>query len=80
MIAEQRMKSYDKDKDGFLGQEELEKYGWPSKPERFDTNSDGRLSLFEVAARLSGARRERQGRGVFSTDMSTGFAVMGLAS
>ncbi|MBC8354228.1 MAG: hypothetical protein H8E66_19720 [Planctomycetes bacterium] len=56
---------YDLNRDRFVDADEMEKTGWPSDPALFDTDKDGKITVFEVAARFA---KKRQDRGVEQED------------
>ena len=55
--AEDRMRRYDSNKDGFLSSEEMRRFS--GNPMDFDRNKDGKLSLKELSVRYA---RRREGR------------------
>lgn len=56
---------YDLNRDGFVDAEEMEKTGWPQDPSLYDTNKDGKITVFELARRFA---EKRQSRGVEQED------------
>lgn len=63
--AERWFVRYDLNRDRFIDAKEMEKTGWPSDPSLFDTDLDGKITVFEVAARFA---QKRQDRGVEQED------------
>ena len=57
--AESRMKSYDKNNDQFLDENELKEGRWSDSPMQYDKNRDGKLSLQELATRYARRRTSR---------------------
>lgn len=47
-LANQRLKRYDRNRNGVLDEHEVEGSGWPPDPERFDLNKDGRIDHSEL--------------------------------
>lgn len=60
--AEERMRRYDRDRDGFLSKEELSGGRWSDDPMQYDRNRDGRLSASELAVRYANRRVAEQER------------------
>ena len=54
--ASERFARYDRNKDGFLSQEELRAGRWSDDPMTYDRNKDGRISLSEMAVRYARRR------------------------
>lgn len=61
--AEERMRRYDRNKDGFLTSDELSSR-WEGNPMDFDRNRDGKLSAAELTVRYA---RRREGAAAAST-------------
>jgi hypothetical protein len=49
--AEDRMRRYDENRDGFLDRQEISRNRWSDDPFAFDQNRDGRISSRELALR-----------------------------
>jgi Ca2+-binding EF-hand superfamily protein len=58
--ADERMRRYDKNNDGFLDENEVKEARWSDSLSQWDRNRDGRLSRQEVAARYARRREQRQ--------------------
>ncbi|QDV64715.1 EF hand [Crateriforma conspicua] len=56
--ATERMQRYDRNKDGFLSSNEMERFS--GDPMAFDRNKDGKLSLDELAVRYARRREARE--------------------
>ncbi|QEG41444.1 EF-hand domain-containing protein [Roseimaritima ulvae] len=61
--AEERMRRYDRNKDGFLNSNELSSR-WEGNPMDFDRNRDGKLSVAELTVRYA---RRREGSAAATT-------------
>lgn len=62
--AEDRMRRYDRDKNGYLSRQEISSGRWSDDPFQFDRNRDGRLSAAELAVRYAKRRIEASGGSV----------------
>jgi Ca2+-binding EF-hand superfamily protein len=60
--AEDRIKRYDKNNDGFLSKEELDAGRWSDNPMQYDRNRDGKLSQAELAVRYAERRLAQAGQ------------------
>ncbi|HIF34648.1 MAG TPA: hypothetical protein EYQ75_23920, partial [Planctomycetaceae bacterium] len=79
--AADRFTRYDRNKDGFLSQEELRSGRWSDDPMAYDRNKDGRISPSEMAVRYARRRvNESGGGGRESSSTSSVFFTGGLAS
>lgn len=58
--AAERMRRYDRDRDGFLTEEELRRSRFSGNPLDFDRNRDGRLAADELAIRYARRRQSEQ--------------------
>ncbi|HUP77677.1 MAG TPA: EF-hand domain-containing protein [Pirellula sp.] len=54
--ADDRMERYDKNKDGYLDENELKEGRWSDSPMQYDNNRDGKLSRQELATRYARRR------------------------
>lgn len=59
--AEERLRRYDRNRDGFLTPDELSQGRWSGDPMQFDRNRDGRLSIEELASRQAERRAQEAG-------------------
>ncbi|GIW96243.1 MAG: hypothetical protein KatS3mg110_4284 [Pirellulaceae bacterium] len=70
--AEERMRRYDRNVDGFLSKEELQEGRWSDDPMQYDRNRDGRLSVDELAMRYARRRiNEASSRSTSSNNSSS---------
>jgi Ca2+-binding EF-hand superfamily protein len=53
----------------------MKKTGWPSDPSLYDTDKDGKITVFELAARFA---KKRQGRGVEPQDRADAAKLLKL--
>ncbi len=60
--AEERMRRYDRDRNGQLSREELGSGRWSDDPMQYDRNRDGQLSASELAVRYANRRLAEQER------------------
>jgi len=60
--AEERMRRYDRDRDGTLSAEELRGGRWSDDPMQYDRNRDGKLSASELAVRYANQRVNEEAR------------------
>ncbi|GIX00627.1 MAG: hypothetical protein KatS3mg111_3959 [Pirellulaceae bacterium] len=71
--AEERMRRYDRNRDGKLSKEELSQGRWSDDPMQFDRNRDGSLTVSELAVRYANRRiAEEQRRGNDDRDRRSG--------
>lgn len=61
--AEERLRRYDRNRDGFLTPDELAQGRWSGDPMQFDKNRDGKLSVEELAVRQAARREQESGSG-----------------
>ena len=61
--AEERLRRYDRNRDGFLTPDELSQGRWSDDPMQFDRNRDGKLSVEELAVRQAERRRRQEAEG-----------------
>jgi len=66
--AEERLRRYDENRDGFLSPEELRRGRWPDDPMQYDRNRDGKLSAAELAVRYANQRIQEASRNVNNND------------
>ena len=59
--AEDRMRRYDRNKDGVLDAQELQSGRWSDDPMRFDRSGDGKLTAAELAIRYAKRRLDASG-------------------
>jgi len=57
--AERFFPRYDLNGDKYVDAEEMKKTGWPSDPALYDIDKDGKITVFELAARFARKRKER---------------------
>lgn len=69
---------YDKNDDGEIDTEEMNAGSWPPDPENFDTDKNGRLTAFEIAARFAHNRKQRATRGIDPIDHSYAITTINL--
>lgn len=70
--AEERLRRYDRDRDGSLSQEELRSGRWSDDPMQYDRNRDGKLSVSELAVRYANRRQEEEQRRSSDRDSRSG--------
>jgi len=58
--AEERIRRYDRNKDGILSKDEIEGNRWSDDPMQYDRNGDGKLSKSEMAVRNAKRRIDEQ--------------------
>lgn len=58
--AEERMRRYDRNRDGQLSPEELSSGRWSDDPMQFDRNRDGKLNASELAVRYANRRTNEE--------------------
>lgn len=66
--AEERLRRYDENRDGFLSPEELRRGRWPDDPMQYDRNRDGKLSAAELAVRYANQRIQEASRNSNNND------------
>jgi Ca2+-binding EF-hand superfamily protein len=70
--AEERIRRYDSNRDGFLTPDELSRGRWAGEPMEFDRNGDGKLSIEELAVRQAARRQDQEsGRNDSNQDRSS---------
>lgn len=69
---------YDKNDDGEIDTEEMKAGNWPPDPENFDTDKNGRLTPFEIAARFAKNREKRATRGIEPIDHSYAITTVNI--
>ncbi|MCA9130816.1 MAG: hypothetical protein KDB22_27215 [Planctomycetales bacterium] len=69
--AEERMRRYDRNKDGKLDADELRSGRWPDDPMQFDRNRDGKLNQSELAVRYANRRVEDEERQASRNDRNS---------
>ncbi len=70
--AEERMRRYDRDRDGALSKEELGQGRWSDDPMQYDRNRDGKLTVNELAIRYANRRVAEEQRRAASGDREGG--------
>ncbi len=70
--AEDRMRRYDRDKDGQLSADELKAGRWSDDPLQYDRNRDGKLNKSELAVRYANRRIDEQNQQANKNDSRGG--------
>jgi hypothetical protein len=78
--AEDRMRRYDRNGDGFLNKEELADGRWSDDPFQFDRNRDGRISADELSVRYAQRRVAEEQRNGNSSSSSGSASSRGGSS
>lgn len=71
--AEERMRRYDRNRDGKLSKEELRSGRWSDDPMQYDRNRDGQLTASELAMRYANRRVAEEERRENSDDQRRGW-------
>jgi Ca2+-binding EF-hand superfamily protein len=69
--AEERLRRYDENRDGFLSADELRRGRWPDDPMQYDRNRDGKLSASELAVRYANQRIQEAARNANNNDRNS---------
>lgn len=75
--AEERVRRYDRDKDGKVSKEELRGGRWSDDPMQYDRNGDGKLAISELAVRYANRRIADDERRANSDRSRGGFSSRG---